>query len=81
MSRVMLTVKMAPERATVAHVREELGLGPEEIDADFGVVEIDPRDDLYAVLVGEGVAAKVQGVDYVEGPFSNPKIEPFGTTR
>lgn len=78
MSKVMVTLKLDPEQASLAKVRESLGIGAEEIDDDFGVIAVEPENDLYVVLVEQDAANRVQGVQGVEGPFSNPKIEPFG---
>ncbi len=78
MSKVMVTLKLDPEQASLAHVRESLGIGSEEIDDDFGVIAVQPEENLYAVLVEQDTADRVQGTEGVEGPFSNPKIEPFG---
>lgn len=78
MSKLMLTVKLDPDRATAKDARERLGLAEEELDADFGVVNIDPEQGLYAVLVDEQTAERLSGEKGVEGPFANPPIEPFG---
>jgi hypothetical protein len=74
----MLTLTREPDRASLARVKEELGLSDEEVDADFGLVEIDPEAHKYAILVEEPAAERVAGTEGVEGPFANPPIEPFG---
>ena len=71
-------MQLAAGRASVAGVRQALGLAADEIDADYGVVEIDPDQNLYAVLVDPRTAERVAGREGVEGPFSNPRVEPFG---
>jgi cytochrome oxidase Cu insertion factor (SCO1/SenC/PrrC family) len=81
MGKLMLTVQLDPKKATLADVQRKLKLQSDEIDKEFGVVSIDPDKDLYAVLVEEGAAGKVKGKKGVGGPFSNPKIEPFGRPR
>jgi hypothetical protein len=78
MSKLMLTVKLDPSHATPSDASERLGLAEDELDADFGVVNVDPEQDLYAVLVDEETAARLSGDPGVEGPFANPPIEPFG---
>jgi hypothetical protein len=78
MGKVMLTLKLDPEEASAAKVRSKLDLSDDELDPDFGVVELDKAQRSYAVLVDEKVAARVQGADGVQGPFANPPIEPFG---
>jgi hypothetical protein len=76
--KLMLTVKLDPERATLEDARERLGLEEGELDDDFGVVEIDPDQHQYAVLVDEKAAEQISGQPGVKGPFANPPIEPFG---
>jgi hypothetical protein len=74
----MLTVTLDPADASLDQVRRALDLSADEVDDDFGVVEVDPKEHRYAVLVDEGAAARVPDAAGVEGPFSNPRIEPFG---
>jgi hypothetical protein len=78
MPDVMMTVELDPEVATVAQAAERLGVEPDRIDADFGVVSIDPEQNLYTVLVDAQAAAEAADRPGVEGPFSDPRIEPFG---
>jgi hypothetical protein len=78
MSKVLLSVTRPPSEASLAAVKRDLGLSDEEIDAEFGVVNIDPKADRYAVLVEESAAERVGKQPGVEGPFANPRIEPFG---
>jgi hypothetical protein len=40
------------------------------------VVNINPSEHLYTILVPEGAAERVQDAPEVMGVFSNPKIEP-----
>jgi hypothetical protein len=77
----MLTLKLHPRKATVAAVCRQLKLAPEQIDPDFGVVNIDPKKNLYTILVEEKAALKLGGKQGVKGPYSNPRIEPFGPPR
>jgi hypothetical protein len=60
---------------------DDLGLGDEEVDADYGLVAIDPEEGRYAILVEESASARVAKKPGVEGPFANPPIEPFGPPR
>ena len=78
MAKQMLTLKLPPREATLSKVSKRLNLSSEEIDSEFGVVNIDPKHNLYAILVEEEAARRVSGAPEVKGPFSNPKIEPFG---
>ncbi|MFF7438830.1 hypothetical protein [Streptomyces sp. NPDC008122] len=77
---LLMTVTL-PGRATVQHALDKLGLSAEEIDQEYGLVSLDPSQDLYALLVTESAAARIrahgQPGEY-SGPFANPKIEPFG---
>lgn len=74
----MVTLKLDPEQVSLAQVRESLGIDAEEIDDDFGVIAVEPEKNLYAVLVEQDTANRVRDTKGVDGPFSNPKIEPFG---
>lgn len=78
MSKVMVTLKLDPKHASLAKVRESLGIDSEEIDDDFGVIALQPEENLYAILVDQNAADRVNGIEGVEGPFSNPRIESFG---
>jgi hypothetical protein len=78
MAKLMVTLKLDPQRASLDEVRRLLGLAEEEVDAGFGVVNISPREHLYTILVEEAAAARVQGAAPVQGIHGNPRIEPFG---
>ena len=78
MPKLMMTVRLDPKEASVAAVTRKLKLRKGEVDEGFGVVSIDPDKKLFAILVDEDVASKLQGHAAVRGPFANPKIEPFG---
>jgi hypothetical protein len=78
MAKVMITLQLEPREADLPHVRTKLGLRQDEIDDQFGVVKISPKENLYCVLIEEDAAARVTRYEGVEGPFSNPKIETFG---
>jgi hypothetical protein len=79
----MMTIKLQPDKANLAEVRRRMNLEPEEIDNDFGVVSIDPKKNLYAVMVEEKASQKLseQQQKGVKGPYSNPRIEPFGPPK
>ncbi len=81
MAKQMLTLKLRPKEATLSKVMKRLNLSSEEIDSEFGVVNIDPKRNLYTILVEEEAAKRVSGAPDVKGPFSNPKIEPFGPPK
>lgn len=80
MTKVMVTIKAHDGPPTLDAVIERYQLGPDDIDADYGVVEIDPADRLYVILVEPDAAARIQPTEQWEtgGPYSNPRIAPFG---
>jgi hypothetical protein len=60
-----------------------LGFAEHELYPEFGVIEIDPLDRLYSILVDHEAAERVRGQESTaarsaEGPFANPPISPFG---
>lgn len=77
MAKYMITLRLDPAEANLAAVSRKLNLN-NEIDPNFGVVSINPAENLYAILVDEAAATKLQGREGVKGPYSNPKIEPYG---
>ena len=81
MAKVMVTLRLDPEQASLAAVCRLLGLEPDEIDAGFGVVNISPAEHLYTILVDEATATRVRGAEPVQGVYANPRIEPFGALR
>jgi hypothetical protein len=78
MASVMMTVELDPAAADLAAAAERLGVAPERLDAKFGVVAIDPDHNLYSVMVDESVGAEAGKRRGVSGPYSNPRIAPFG---
>ena len=78
MATRMVTVRVDPEDADLPRLRAKFGLGPNEVDASFGVVSVSPKQNLYAILVDEAVADRLEGRAGVAGAFSNPRIETFG---
>jgi len=80
MPKVMVTIQAPDNPPTIADLRRQYKLNEDEIDTSFGVVEVDPTEHVYTVLVEEGAAAKIQPNEMwtVRGPYSNPRIQPFG---
>lgn len=83
MAKVLFSLTWPEGEPTPEAVCERYGFRPDELDEQFGVVEIDPEDNLYSVLVDAEAARRVaprgwKDEDGLEGPFSNPRIEPFG---
>jgi len=81
MAKVMVTFQAEGPAPTIAELQQRFSITDDEIDYSFGVVEVDPKDHTYTILVEESAVDKVQPygrITKVEGPFSNPRIEPFG---
>ena len=80
MTKVMVTIQSLDEAPTLEAVIERYRLGPDDVDEGFGVVEIDPDDHLFVILVEPEAANRIQPTEgwEVAGPYSNPRIEPFG---
>lgn len=80
MAKVMVTIQALEGPPTIAELCERYDLREDDFDPRFGVVEIDPADHLYTVLVEDHAAAKIEPTDDwdVSGPYSNPRIAPFG---
>ena len=81
MSKVMFNVHWPEGHPTVGQICQKYGLSPQDLDDQFGVIEVDPAEHVYTILVDESAAARLEpdrADRGLEGPFSNPKIEPFG---
>ena len=77
MAHVLMTVEL-PGGASLDAAAARLGVAPEDLDAEYGVVPIDPEHHLYSVMAEERAIAGTGARPGTEGPFSNPRIEPFG---
>lgn len=67
---------------SIEEIQRQYGFKQGEIDSQYGVIEIDPEDNLYTVKVNSDAAARVykkagQTLSSPEGVYSDPKIEPF----
>lgn len=80
MAEVMMNVRWPGKVPTIEDIQQRFSLTDEEISKSFGVVEVDPDEHIYTFLVNENSVSKIQSGNNVkvEGPFSNPRIEPFG---
>lgn len=79
MPKVMVNLSGLERAPTLAEVQSRYGLSSDDLDAEFGVIEVDPQEHVYTVLVDERAAAKITGGSATaSGPFANPPIQPFG---
>ena len=76
MAKVMVTLELEPEQASLDEVRRLLGLAEHELDANFGVVNISPKEHLYTILAEPEAAERIRGAEPVRGVYANPRIEP-----
>ncbi|WP_227982334.1 hypothetical protein [Nocardia spumae] len=72
----LLTIRLRAD-ATLAAARSQLHLADDEVDHDFGLVAVDPAQDLYALRVtdtaADRIAAAASGTAEV---FADPRITP-----
>lgn len=61
MRKVILQVELAPPEASITGVRHKLRLEPGQIDETFGVKQLRPGRNEYAVRVSADVAQAVRG--------------------
>jgi hypothetical protein len=82
MAKVMLSFE-APTPPSLDEVKRRFGLRDDDIDATFGVIEIDSKTHTYTIRVEEAAAARITGrPDWKGGgPYSDPKIAPFGPPK
>ena len=79
--KVMMTI-VSDKPPSLAEAAALLGVAPEDLDAAFGVVTVDPAENLYAVEIdADKVPAQTAGEGPYRGPFSSPRIVPLGTPR
>lgn len=83
MPKVMVTIQAADAAPTLAEIQRRYSLGADEIDEQFGVVEVDPAEHVYTILVEASVASRITSAGQweVTGPYANVRIEPFGPPR
>jgi hypothetical protein len=83
MGKLLYNITWEGKKPSIDEVIKKFGLSPGEVDLDFGVMVIDPQDNLYCILVEESALDRLSGEtgespEGLEGPFANPPIEPFG---
>ncbi|MEV7006789.1 hypothetical protein [Streptosporangium sp. NPDC051022] len=75
----LITVRLAAQ-ATLEQAMDRLGLSSEEVDTGYGLVLIDPGQGLYGLRVTEAAACRIDPAAG-GGPYSDPRIEPYGPPR
>jgi hypothetical protein len=82
MAGVLFTITASDGAPSLARASEILGVEESALDTKFGVQLIDPRQNLYAVMVEQSEAPQArEDEESVKGPFSNPVISDFGPPR
>lgn len=74
----LMTVTKAAGQPTLEEAAEQLGVPPDRLNREFGVVPVDVSKGLYTVEMDADVAADRQVQTPYDGPYSNPQIEDFG---
>ncbi len=62
---------------SLAAAAEQLGVAAADVDADYGVVPVDPIQGIYAVMVRADRLSIGDPDDPYRGPYANPPIVPF----
>ena len=74
----LMTVRSKEGPPTLVEAARQLGVPVDAVDPHFGVVTIDPKQGLYSVQVDAArLPPEPTGGEFT-GPFSDPRIEPFG---
>jgi hypothetical protein len=77
-----MTIQSEDGPPTLEAAARQLGVRVEAVDADFGVIPIDPKRGLYSVQVDASqLPPEPVGKGPYRGPFSSPRIEPFGPIK
>jgi hypothetical protein len=78
---VMMNVQCPEDKPSIAVVAQKLNVSVSAIDTKFGVILVDLERHIYTVRVDKDQLPKEmqQQSESVSGPYSDPKIAPFGT--
>jgi hypothetical protein len=77
---VMMNVQGLDDKPSIDDVAKKLNVIASAIDPKFGVILVDPEQHIYTVRVDKDQLPKhMQQSEGVSGPYSDPKIAPFGT--
>lgn len=77
MAKLLYSISGLGTSPTLETAAKKIGVKVSALDAEYGVILIDPADETYCVMVEESAVPGSSSNDEVEGPFSNPVIEPF----
>lgn len=81
---MLMTLTASEHQPSLGEAADKLGVSLEDLDSQFGVVPIDPEKGTYAVQVRSDKApapsTEPESGEY-HGPWSNPKIAPFGPLK
>jgi hypothetical protein len=74
--RLLISVELSPSDASVEGAARVLGVPVDSIDRDYGVVEVNPRRQRYALRIAAG--ALPSGSGSVASVHADPGIRAFG---
>jgi hypothetical protein len=83
MKTVMVQLHIRKNSPTLEDIAKLLAIQVDQIDPEFGIIETDPADHLYTMMVDETETANIEKIiakrkaHPAEGIFSNPRIEPM----
>ena len=79
---VIMTISGGQEQLSIERVAKDLSVPLCAFDAQFGVILVDPKRDIYAIRVDPDQMPEAIRSDFIlSGPFSDPKIAPFGPPK
>ena len=79
---MLMTVECPAGKPTVESIAQKLGVSADAIDRRFGVIAVDPDRHLYSVRIrADAAVPSYDAKGNYQGPFSNPKIAPFGPKK
>lgn len=77
---VMMNVQCLEDTPSIEFVARKLNVTVSAIDTNFGIILVDLKRHIYTVRVDKDQLPEgMQPSEAVSGPYSDPKIAPFGT--
>lgn len=70
----LLTIRL-PRGSGLTDALRELRLAEEEVDRDYGLIEVDPDTGLFALRVSDAAAHRL-AADTTGTVFADPRIDP-----